>query len=268
MGRLVKTSLSGNEITIDVINNQFVNATVDEDLVFDVVGTGKVSMPDTTASTSTTTGALVIGGGLGMGGNHHVGGSTVIAGSATVNSTTNSTNTSSGAIIVTGGVGVGGNGHFGGSITSVGITSSGAVTISNGTAASNYTSGALVVTGGIGCNNNLYVNGVGRFSNDVVAHYSSDERLKENINPIEDALNKIDAISGVTFDWNETALEMYPERTGRDVGVIAQQIQSVVPELVVERENGYLAVNYEKITALLIQGIKELKAEIEELKKG
>jgi hypothetical protein len=268
MGRLVKTSLSGNEITIDVVNNQFINATVDEDLVFDVVGTGKVSIPDTTAASSTSTGCLVLGGGLGMGGNHYVGGSSVITGSTTINSTTNSTNTSSGAVIVSGGIGVGGNGHFGGAMACAGLSSSGTISISDSTASSGYTSGALTVTGGIGCNNNLYVNGVGRFSNDVVAHYSSDERLKENISPIEDALNKIDAINGVTFDWNETALEMYPERTGRDVGVIAQQIQSIMPELVVERDNGYLAVNYEKITALLIQGIKELKAEIDELKKG
>jgi hypothetical protein len=90
MGRLVKTSLSGNEITIDVVNNQFINATVDEDLVFDVVGSGKVHIPDVTAASSTSTGCLVLGGGMGMGGNHYVGGSAVITGAVTINSSTGS----------------------------------------------------------------------------------------------------------------------------------------------------------------------------------
>lgn len=105
-------------------------------------------------------------------------------------------------------------------------------------------------------------------TNDITAFYSSDERLKTNVNVIENALEKVNNIRGVTFDWNETALEMYPDRTDTDVGVIAQEIEKVLPEVVVDRDNGFKAVRYEKIIPLLIEAIKDLKQEIEELKKN
>ena len=98
---------------------------------------------------------------------------------------------------------------------------------------------------------------------DVVAYYSSDKRLKDNIVRIENPLEKVGKIGGYTFDWNEKQ-ETY---TGKDVGVIAQEIQEVLPELVTERDNGYLAVKYEKIVPLLIESIKELKQEVDEIKQ-
>jgi hypothetical protein len=107
-----------------------------------------------------------------------------------------------------------------------------------------------------------------RATNDITAFYSSDERLKTNIEVIDSALDKVNNIRGVKFDWNEAALEMYPDRTYRDVGVIAQEIEKVLPEVVVDRDNGYKAVRYEKLVPLLIEAIKELKQEIEELKKN
>ena len=97
---------------------------------------------------------------------------------------------------------------------------------------------------------------------DVVAYYSSDKRLKDNIVRIENPLEKIDKIGGYTFDWNDKQ-QTY---TGKDVGVIAQEIQEVLPEIVTERDNGYLAVKYEKIVPLLIESIKELKQEVDEIK--
>lgn len=105
-------------------------------------------------------------------------------------------------------------------------------------------------------------------TNDITAFYSSDERLKTNISVIDNALVKLDNIRGVSFDWNDTAKEMYPDRTEHDVGVIAQEIEQVLPEVVVDRDNGYKAVRYEKIIPLLIQAIKELKQEVDELKKN
>ena len=98
---------------------------------------------------------------------------------------------------------------------------------------------------------------------DVVAFYSSDERLKDNITPIENALDKVGQLKGYEFDWNNNQ-EVYE---GHDVGVIAQEVEKVVPEIVETRKHdGYKAVKYEKLVPLLINAINELKAEIEELK--
>jgi len=99
---------------------------------------------------------------------------------------------------------------------------------------------------------------------DIVAFYSSDERLKENIQPIQNALTKVEAISGNTYDWKEGFEEIH-SHTGHDLGVIAQEIEKVLPEVVINRENGYKAVDYEKIVPLLIEAIKELSAKVKEL---
>ena len=101
---------------------------------------------------------------------------------------------------------------------------------------------------------------------DVVANYSSDKRLKKNIKPISGALDKLSTISGVEFDWIEK--EEVHSHKGHDVGVIAQEVEKVLPEVVATRDNGYKAVNYEKIVPLLIEAIKDLKAEVDELKKS
>jgi len=111
-----------------------------------------------------------------------------------------------------------------------------------------------------------------RATNNITAFYSSDKRLKNNIQPISDALQKIDSISGVSFDWDEEYIKSHGGEDDyflqkHDIGVIAQEIQSVLPEVVREREDGYLAVKYEGIVPLLVQAIKELKKEVEELKK-
>ena len=106
-------------------------------------------------------------------------------------------------------------------------------------------------------------------SNDVVAFSTSDERLKENVKPLENALLKVSQLSGVEFDWKELSdedKESVHGNEGHDVGVIAQEVEKVLPEVVTERENGYKAVKYEKMVPLLIEAIKELKAEIEDLK--
>ena len=98
---------------------------------------------------------------------------------------------------------------------------------------------------------------------DIIAYSASDQRLKDNITPIPNALTKVLSISGNTFDWNEKS-----DKEGNDVGVIAQEILEVLPEAVTTRDTGYLAVRYEKLVPLLIEAIKELKAEVEELKGG
>ena len=101
-------------------------------------------------------------------------------------------------------------------------------------------------------------------TDDITAFYvPSDRNWKDNITPIPNALNKVLSISGNTFDWNEKS-----PQSGKDAGVIAQEIQEVLPEAVVEREDGHLSVSYTKIVPLLIEAIKELKEEINQLKGG
>jgi hypothetical protein len=99
-------------------------------------------------------------------------------------------------------------------------------------------------------------------SGDIVAYYTSDKRLKDNIQPIQNALDKVNELGGYTFDWNE---ELQKARKGHDIGVIAQEVQSVLPEVVVERDNGYLGVDYQKLVPVLIEAIKELSAKIKDL---
>jgi hypothetical protein len=102
-------------------------------------------------------------------------------------------------------------------------------------------------------------------SNDIVAYSSSDKRFKINITPITNALEKITQIGGYKFDWIEN-----PEHhgfKGHDVGVIAQEIEAVLPEVVATRDSGYKAVKYEKIVPLLIEAIKEQQQQINNLLK-
>ena len=70
------------------------------------------------------------------------------------------------------------------------------------------------------------------------------------------------SISGNTYDWNEKS-----GKEGHDVGVIAQEVEKVLPEAVTERDNGYLAVDYHKIIPLLIESIKDLSAKVESLEQ-
>jgi hypothetical protein len=110
-------------------------------------------------------------------------------------------------------------------------------------------------------------------SGDIVAYSTSDRNFKENITPIPNALEKISKISGNTYDWKEDMKDFHGFE-GNDVGVIAQEIEEVLPQLVTTRETGYKAVKYDKLVALLIEGIKEqqtqihnLTLEVENLKK-
>ena len=103
-------------------------------------------------------------------------------------------------------------------------------------------------------------------SNDIVAYSTSDIRLKTDIENIPNAIQKVNSISGVYFDW-KPEYEIVHGYSGGDVGVIAQEIQKVLPEAIRTNETGYLSVRYEKIIPLLIEAIKDLKKEIDELKQ-
>jgi hypothetical protein len=122
-----------------------------------------------------------------------------------------------------------------------------------------YVNGAL----GVGTTSPT-TTGLIRATNDVVAYYSSDERLKDNKEVISDALGKIKKLHGYEFDW--IPLEGVHENEGHDIGVIAQEVEKIVPEVVTTRENGFKAVKYEKLVALLIQAVNELSSEVEDLR--
>ena len=175
--------------------------------------------------------------------------------------------------------------RFDGATADCGFYSSGADTINastNGTQRFTLSVNGLKLNNsslGVGtANPNSGVDGRIDASNDIVA-YSSDKRLKENIKLIQNPLSKIDSLSGFTYNWNEKAEEVAGyDRTQSMVGVFAQDVESVLPEAVkrapfdndgndgsISGEN-YLTVQYEKLVPLLIESIKELKAEIEELK--
>jgi hypothetical protein len=111
-----------------------------------------------------------------------------------------------------------------------------------------------------------------RATNNVVAHYSSDRRLKENIRDIPDALNKACAIGGKLFDWTDDYIKQHGGEDGyfvqkADFGVVAQDVKPQLPEAVKTREDGTLAVDYEKLCALAFAAIVELRAEVEALKR-
>ena len=112
--------------------------------------------------------------------------------------------------------------------------------------------------------------GDGLFSGNVTA-YASDERLKENIETIPNALDKVCQLRGVTFDWKDDCEDKgFMPTMKHETGVLAQNVASIIPDAVTPApfDSNYLTVDKEKIIPVLIEAIKELKAEIEELKKG
>jgi hypothetical protein len=102
---------------------------------------------------------------------------------------------------------------------------------------------------------------------DVVAYGSpSDISLKTNIKPLEGALEKIMKLQGVSFTWKEDTDSNKMVGIKDDIGFIAQEVQEVLPDLVRKNDNGLLSLRDKGITALLVEAIKELKAEIDILK--
>ena len=103
-----------------------------------------------------------------------------------------------------------------------------------------------------------------RSTGDVVAVYSSDEKLKDNVEYILDPISKVNQLNGVEFEWNSLQ-KAYPAGT-KDIGIIAQDLQKVYPELVSTGSHGYLGINsYGKLTGLLIEAVKEQSKQIADL---
>jgi hypothetical protein len=109
-----------------------------------------------------------------------------------------------------------------------------------------------------------------RATNEITAYYTSDARLKENVTVISSPIEKLEQIRGVYFDWTDEHVQARGGEDGyfvrkHDIGVIAQEVEAVLPEIVATRDNGYKAVKYEKIVPLLIECIKEQQTQINQI---
>lgn len=121
----------------------------------------------------------------------------------------------------------------------------------------------------VGCTNGvriygpLEVDGDISAEGDIIAFSSSDERLKENITSIDNCLQKVLSLDAIQFEWSNEQSTY----SGKDVGLIAQQVNKIAPEIVSKRDDGFYAMKYEKMIPLLVGAIKEQNQEIEKLEK-
>jgi Chaperone of endosialidase len=128
--------------------------------------------------------------------------------------------------------------------------------ITDATASTSTSTGALIVAGGVGVTGNIQASG------DVISpnfYSQSDLALKQNIMNIANPMDKLMGISGVSFKWKSDK--------SKAVGVIAQDVEKVLPEAVSTDGNGYKVVSYDTLIPLLIESVKSLKAELDLLKK-
>ena len=214
-------------------------------------------------------------------------GTNLTAASLAVTNSTASTSSASGALIVTGGVGIGGNLYVAGAINiaTLGVTT---LTVSTTSAlaaatAASLSTATIVASGttqvqslGIGTAASG-ITGEIRATNAITAFYS-DKRLKTNFKAIEHPLDKVDQLTGLMYTQNALAEQFGYNDYSQQVGVLAQDVQQVQPEAVKPApfdiaEDGtsssgenYLTVQYEKLIPLLIEAIKELRAEVNQLK--
>ena len=163
-------------------------------------------------------------------------------------------------------------------VTLIGPVSTGDITVTLPTQAgtivvSNTTDGNDVQLDSLGLNTAASgTAGELRATNDITAFYSSDIALKENIVNIPSPMDLLSKINGVLFDWKQSYIDEKGGEDGyfvrrNDVGVIAQEVEKVMPEVVATRKDGIKAVKYDRLTALLIEAVKDLQDQITELKK-
>ena len=214
--------------------------------------TGNNRITNETESTSSTSGALIVSGGTGVAKNLHVGGGLTVTESANIGGdlTVDGDLTIDSASTLVSSAGSFGN-------VNVAVTNNNTVDTISGNLDLCAASVSIVAI----CTN-VTISGILSVTDDITAFWSSDERLKDNITPIDDPLAKVISISGNTFDWNNKS-----NKSGHDVGLIAQEIEKVLPEAVTTRDNGYLAVDYHKVVPLLVEAIKELSGKVEALEQ-
>jgi hypothetical protein len=207
--------------------------------------TGPLIIANSTAATDNTSGALNVQGGASVGGNLYIGGSqsTAIVATGNINVLTGNINATAGNIYGARVFSAGSNVLIATSNVPTTIASLGVGTTPSGT------------TGEI------------RATNDIIAYYS-DERLKNRLGNIENALDKVKSLTGFHYRANELAQSLGYE-SKPEIGVSAQEVQRVFPEIVVPApiSDEYLTVKYEKLIPVLIEAIKELSEEVNAIKR-
>jgi hypothetical protein len=207
--------------------------------------TGDLYIASATQSTSAATGALRVQGGAGITGNLFIGGSQLTAITATGN-----------VDVLTGNINATAGNIYGGRVFSAGSN----VLIATSNVATQVSSlGVGVSPSGTA--------GEIRATNDIIAYYS-DDRLKTRLGNIEHALDKVKSLAGFHYHANELAQSLGYEAKP-EVGVSAQDVQRVFPEIVVPApiDENYLTVKYEKLIPVLIEAIKELSDELDAVKR-
>jgi hypothetical protein len=151
-------------------------------------------------------------------------------------------------------------------VTAAAGTLSGA-TLASGVTASSLTSvgtlGTLTVSGAT-ATGALTVTGAVTATGDITAFFTSDKRHKNTIQTISNAVLKVKQLNGVTWEWNDDVNEV--TKTTPKTGLIAQEVQQVLPQVVIERADGFLALDYSKMMGLLVEAIKEQQIQIDQLK--
>jgi hypothetical protein len=168
------------------------------------------------------------------------------------------------------GTGLSGTSYNGSSLVTIantGVTSNVAgtgVTVSGATGAVTISIGQSVATNATPTFGNLTINGTITATGDITAFFTSDIRHKNNVQLIDNALEKVNALNGVTWEWNDDVDEVTKQTP--TTGLIAQDVLDVLPEVVKTRENGFLALDYSKMIGLLVEAIKEQDVVIQKLK--
>ena len=248
-GRLSNLETTTGSLNTSVSNiNTFtssINTTIKSKLNADGVVSGS-SQIDATATTNWSTGIKT-----------QLNSNTVVSGSSQID-LTSTTNYASGILTRLNVVGV--------------VSGSSQVSLASTTGFGTYLNQAVLTTS-TPTFGNLTINGTITATGDITAYYTSDKRHKNNIQTIPNALEKVSKLNGVTWEWNDDVNEV--TKSTPKTGLIAQEVQEVLPEVVTERQDGFLALDYSKMMGLLVEAIKEqqtkihsLTLEVENLKKN
>lgn len=241
-------------------------------LSIDVVGTWTNAVVDSTLTFVPSSNKLQVTDGM------------IVAGNSSVNVQVNST-----SIAINGGVGSNGQVMTSNGTATIWANSSGGVTALTGTnnqITVSGSTGAVTISApqNLHTGANFQINSLGvgtagsnttgeiRATNNITAYYSSDEKLKENIEDVPNALDVVVAIGSKQFDWTDAYVEQHGGADGyfiqkHDFGVVAQDVQKVFPSAVRTRPDGTLAVDYEKLGTLSFGAIQQLLTRIEALEQ-